>query len=656
MPACRRRLTTLAIALGVLLAGCTEAAAPGGVPPAPDATPRPVPSPTADGEPPLDARGVACGGSLPSARGPAGDGARKRDLVRVEGLPAAATVIGESAALALALLGDAPPCGGRLVVARADDPAGRTLAAAAAVLRDEPLLLLPGDAVGWVAVPAAARALIVRRLAALDVDEVSAFGGPPDWLAAEVDRAVDLAGPAGPSDDPVAALLLLDDDPSAATTVVLVDTGDVAAQADVVAHVRHGVRPVVVDLDAGDGQDLAGLVAALTALDPAPAVRWAAGAPETARRWAATLATVSVPDGQRAPARWTPPAPSGVLTELWLGDVRAPGGALAVAVTAARRGAPAVAVDGGDLRSGTARTGRLRALGGTLAPGAAVLLVGGAAPDAGWQLDTVLQGTPLPGGGFLPLEDRRIVALYGSHGAPTLGILGEQDVEATLTRARELAAGYDDAVDGRTVVAGLDVIATVASAFPEPTGDYSRRVPLARLRPLVDRAGEEGMAVLLDLQPGRTDFLTQAQEYVELLREPHVHLALDPEWRIGPTERHLQRIGSVEAAEVQEVADWLAALVRTERLPQKILMLHQFTLDMLPERDTIDVPPELVGVVHVDGQGPLATKERTYAVMTGGAEERWQWGWKNFTRIDVPLATPQRTLDRSPVPVIITYQ
>jgi hypothetical protein len=162
--------------------------------------------------------------------------------------------------------------------------------------------------------------------------------------------------------------------------------------------------------------------------------------------------------------------------------------------------------------------------------------------------------------------------------------------------------------------------------------------------------------VFLDLQPGRTSFLDQAQEYEELLLEPHVHLALDPEWRIGPRERHLVRIGSVEAAEVQEVADWLAGLVRRERLPQKVLMLHQFTVGMLPDRDSIVVPDELVGVVHIDGQGPLPLKDRTYAVLTEGAEQRWAWGWKNFTRIDVPVATPEQSVDRVPVPVVITYQ
>jgi hypothetical protein len=68
--------------------------------------------------------------------------------------------------------------------------------------------------------------------------------------------------------------------------------------------------------------------------------------------------------------------------------------------------------------------------------------------------------------------------------------------------------------------------------------------------------------VILDLQPGRTDFLTQAMIYEEFLRLPHVGLALDPEWRLEPNQVHLRQIGSVDAAEINQVGNWLASLVR----------------------------------------------------------------------------------------------
>ena len=43
------------------------------------------------------------------------------------------------------------------------------------------------------------------------------------------------------------------------------------------------------------------------------------------------------------------------------------------------------------------------------------------------------------------------------------------------------------------------------------------------------------MYVVLDLQPGRSNFLDQAKLYEPLLRLPHVGLALDPEWRLRRT-------------------------------------------------------------------------------------------------------------------------
>ena len=620
-----------AVSLGTMLllfAGCGAAPAPPvpsaapSSPPQSDASDATVP-PTSAGVP----TGVACGGPLePAVTG----------RVRLRPDPALTATLGAPAALGLRLLGEGggpEACGDQVVLGPAEDAAARTLAATTAAVRGAPLLLLSGRSVDVDALPAATRTVITRRL---------------DRDGAVTREVVTAATPAEHLDASLALHEQLAPSGRGATSIVLVAATDVAMQAELVADAAGGAWPLVVTTDVGDAADLGGLAGSLASRAPDLAIRWAASDDDAAD----ALRAVGVEE--LGAERWVPDDPSAP-TELWLGDVRAPGLALTAAAVASVRGAAFVAVDGADLRSGAERTTRIRAVAAGLPADGVVVLVGGGA-DADWQLDTVIEGTPLPGGGFLPLEDRRIVALYGSPGAPPLGILGEQDLEATIARAREFAAGYEDAADGRIVVPGFDVIATVASSGPEPTGDYSRRVPIERLRPLVERAGEEGMAVILDLQSGRTDFLTQAREYEELLLLPHVHLALDPEWRIGPTERHLQRIGSVEAAEVQQVADWLAALVRRELLPQKVLMLHQFVLTMLPDRDTVVVPPELVGVVHVDGQGPLPTKDRTYAAMTDGAEERWAWGWKNFTRIDEPMATPERTLDRTPVPLVVTYQ
>lgn len=276
--------------------------------------------------------------------------------------------------------------------------------------------------------------------------------------------------------------------------------------------------------------------------------------------------------------------------------------------------------------------------------------------DWPWQLAVARRGLTLPGGGQLVFPGRMIVALYGHPDGPALGVLGEQPLTETLARAAEQAAAYDDLVDV-PVVPALEIIATVASAAPGPQGDYSRRTSIDQLRPYVDAAREAGVFVLLDLQPGRTDFLSQAKQYEELLREPHVGLALDPEWRLGPDDRHLVRIGSVGAAEVNAVVTWLADLTRREALPQKLLVLHQFKHSMITDRETIDTSrDELAMVLHVDGQGGQPAKLATYASMLRDLSPDVWVGWKNFHDEDRPMRSEAETVTLDPLPVLVTYQ
>ena len=275
--------------------------------------------------------------------------------------------------------------------------------------------------------------------------------------------------------------------------------------------------------------------------------------------------------------------------------------------------------------------------------------------DASWQVPLLLDGEELPGGGYLLFPGRRLVALYGHAWAPELGVLAEQSPEAAVARLGPIAAEY--AEEGLVVVPAFEIIATVADSRAGDDGNYSNETPLEDIRPWIEAAGEAGLYVLLDLQPGRSDFLTQALLYEEFLRLPYVGLALDPEWRLGPDQFHLRQFGSVPAAEVNAVAEWLAVLVRDEHLPQKLLLLHQFRLSMIPDRRDISIPTELALVIQMDGQGALADKYATWAAVTAGtAESGWSWGWKNFYDEDSPMATPGQVLELEPSVVYVSYQ
>jgi hypothetical protein len=329
-------------------------------------------------------------------------------------------------------------------------------------------------------------------------------------------------------------------------------------------------------------------------------------------------------------------------------------GQLAAVGTAAAAGADVLVVPGGDPRGSSAAIRTLAA-----APADPVVALGpafGGDDDLGWRVATARTGVELPGGTQLVFPGNTMnVALYGTPGSAALGVLGEQGVPETIARAREHAAAFEPYTDD-VVVPSLEIIATIASGGPGPDGNYSAERGVTELRPLIDAAREAGLYVVLDLQPGRTDFLTQARQYEELLREPHVGLALDPEWRLAPGQVHLRQIGSVDIAEVNQVVTYLADLTRANRLPQKLLVLHQFRASMLRDRARLDTSrSELAITIHVDGQGTQPEKAATWGRLLLDAPPV-HWGWKNFYDEDSPMLTPAQTMQIVPTPDLVTYQ
>jgi len=269
---------------------------------------------------------------------------------------------------------------------------------------------------------------------------------------------------------------------------------------------------------------------------------------------------------------------------------------------------------------------------------------------------TAATGPELPGGGQVVFPHRRMVALYGTPGTGSLGVLGEQGIKASITRAKKLADRYQP-YSKQPVQPAFEIIATVASAGAGKDGNYSTSVPVTTIEPWVEAARKAGVYVVLDLQPGRNDFLTQAKHYERLLRYPNVGLAYDPEWRLKPHQRHMAQIGSVSAAELNRTNDWLAQLTRKHRLPQKVVILHQFQLGMIRDRAALDTShPELALVLHADGNGSPGQKMATWNALRRDLPQGIRMAWKNFIDEDSPTFTPKQTYALDPKPWFVSYQ
>ena len=341
-------------------------------------------------------------------------------------------------------------------------------------------------------------------------------------------------------------------------------------------------------------------------------------------------------------------------------DPEAPATALALARGVVEGiGGTVAEVPGGEVRASSQTVQSAKDAAGE-DPSTGVFALGEGFGDADGFLAALTQAVTvpeLPGGGQLVLPYRRMVAAYGSPGTPSLGILGEQDLPASIERVRQLAQDYKPFSDV-PVLPAFEVITTVASGAAGPDGDYSVELDPALIQEWIDGAAEAGVYVVLDLQPGRTDFLTQAKLYEEQLKHPHVGLALDPEWRLGPNQKHLVQIGGVDAAEVNEVMTWLADLTRDNNLPQKVMILHQFATGMLRDRDQIEAAahPELAVMLHADGHGTPDLKMGTWQALQQNLPEGIHMAWKNFYDEDTPTFTPEETYAIEPRPWFVSYQ
>ena len=145
---------------------------------------------------------------------------------------------------------------------------------------------------------------------------------------------------------------------------------------------------------------------------------------------------------------------------------------LAAVTTARVAGARVIAVRGNDPRAdpaaiaalSAARPRQVLAIGAGFGPSRPAGL-----PDRG-RTDRV----QLPGGGQVLFPLHRLVALYGHPGAPALGALGQQDLQASLARARNVAAQYRT-LTKVPVIPTLEIIATVAQAHAGADGNSPTR-------------------------------------------------------------------------------------------------------------------------------------------------------------------------------------
>ena len=254
------------------------------------------------------------------------------------------------------------------------------------------------------------------------------------------------------------------------------------------------------------------------------------------------------------------------------------------------------------------------------------------------------------------LEDAQVVSFYGHPNAPALGALGLDDPAEVADEIDRWAARYDRLNGERDVISAFHVITGVSQSHPTPDGTWLGRLSAPRIAEYVEVARERGMLVFLDIQIGWSDSLTEVELLEPFLREPFVHVALDPEFATLHTGiRPGLVIGTITGDEVNDVQRYLAGIVQAEGLPPKILMVHQFTPRMLRDRDAVEDFEAVDLSIDMDGFGLARIKVAGYDAFAV-TEPSERPAFKLFFDYDTPVMTPEQVQGLDPPPDLIIYQ
>ena len=260
----------------------------------------------------------------------------------------------------------------------------------------------------------------------------------------------------------------------------------------------------------------------------------------------------------------------------------------------------------------------------------------------------------LPRGGRRLFPDYRVVAYYG---APQDAQLGQLGIGTPAQAGRKLlrqAAPYGRKT--RPVLPAMELIASVAANAPGQDGLYRTQQTPAVINRYLHEARRLKALLILDIQPGHADFLSEAQRLAPWLGQPDVGIALDPEWHT-PGAVPGSQIGSVTADEINQVSDYVAQIVRANKLPEKLFLVHQFTDGMIQGKDLVRPRPGLAMAFNVDGFGDRPNKLSKYAEFTAQTRGRPFFnGYKLFYHEDTNLMAPGNVMRMRPRPDLVVYE
>ncbi|MCA1054138.1 hypothetical protein LCM10_03995 [Rossellomorea aquimaris] len=254
-----------------------------------------------------------------------------------------------------------------------------------------------------------------------------------------------------------------------------------------------------------------------------------------------------------------------------------------------------------------------------------------------------------------PLKNHRLVTYYGTPQSEHMGILGKYEPEEFMKKLKEQTQAYSDADPDRPAVPTIELITTMAQSDPGPDGDYVSMTSEKNIENYVNLAKKHDALVILDIQLGKDTVMNQVKMVEKWLKLPNVHLAIDTEFHVTDGEKPGEDLGEVDGTKIQEAIEYISQLTEKNNLPDKLVLVHQFTGPVLTNKDAIKPTENVEVAINFDGWGASADKQALYKKFIHNEPNQYG-GFKIFYEKDVPVLTPEEVLKMEPSPAIVNYQ
>ncbi|WP_420147527.1 hypothetical protein [Spirosoma sp.] len=266
--------------------------------------------------------------------------------------------------------------------------------------------------------------------------------------------------------------------------------------------------------------------------------------------------------------------------------------------------------------------------------------------------------TYAPTGALLPKH--RIFAYYGNPHSKKMGILGEYPKEEMLRRLDEEIKNWQKADPATPIQPALHLVAISAQGAPGKDGGYRLRMSDKTIKKILKWGNEHKAVVFLDIQRGHAPLGGEMAYLEKYLKLPFVHLGIDPEFSMVTGHKPGAKIGSYDAADINQAVQFLSRVVKENKLPPKVLVVHRFTQGMIKNYKNIKLDPNVQIVMDMDGWGPPVLKKDSYHDYIQKEPVQYT-GFKLFYKNDFRkpgsrIMTPEEVLALDPKPMYIQYQ